>query len=324
MVPIGDKEVRVVGQIAPTTHKMVKQVVGGNQVVAQTYVTLEESFTCVSTHDELEVNLRIAEEVIILPNVLTKVTIKSEESWSGHTYPSRELIIQLNRNSPEGLIMDETLIRDSGEKLITFVINQTDKAIHLMAGNILGKGQILGNRMLNIDEQTYLSFTGNKEDKNLQIIKELNKLDFPERSEQLVNLLEEFREVVAIKGDKLGRTSIVEHEIKIEPNAKSFFIPNYKLPISRREIINAKVEEMKRDDIVRESNSPYNSPLLLVPKKDGDWRLVVDYRQLNKQTIPDRFPIPVINDVLAQLGGAKVFTSLDLLSGYWQVPLSEE
>ena len=63
---------------------------------------------------------------------------------------------------------------------------------------------------------------------------------------------------------------------------------------------------------------------MLVPKKDGGWKLVIDFRRLNCQTVPDRLPMPVINDVLAQLGGAHIFSSLDLLSGYWQVPLTEE
>ena len=84
------------------------------------------------------------------------------------------------------------------------------------------------------------------------------------------------------------------------------------------------VKDMKKEGIVRDSTSPYNSPLLLVPKKNNEWRLVVDFRKLNQNTVPDRFPMPVINDVLAQLGGAKIFTSLDLLSGYWQIPLAEE
>ena len=54
-----------------------------------------------------------------------------------------------------------------------------------------------------------------------------------------------------------------------------------------------------------------------MPKKDGSSRLVSDYRKLNSNTVPDRMPMPVINEVLAQLGGAKVFSSLDLLSDYW-------
>ena len=88
--------------------------------------------------------------------------------------------------------------------------------------------------------------------------------------------------------------------------------------------VNNIVDEMKADGIVVPSNSLCNSPLLLVPKKDGSWRLVIDFRNLNSQTVPDRLPMPVISDVLAQLGGARVFSSLDLLSGYWQVPTAEE
>ena len=75
--------------------------------------------------------------------------------------------------------------------------------------------------------------------------------------------------------------------------------------------------------MIKESLSPYNSPLLLVPKKDGSWRLVIDYRQLNKQTVPDRLPMPHFEEALTQLSGAKIFSSLDLLSGYHQVPLAE-
>ena len=63
--------------------------------------------------------------------------------------------------------------------------------------------------------------------------------------------------------------------------------------------------------------------MLLVPKKDGSWRLVIDYRQLNKQTIPGRLPMQHFEEALTQLSGAKIFSSLDLLSGYYQVPLAE-
>ena len=75
--------------------------------------------------------------------------------------------------------------------------------------------------------------------------------------------------------------------------------------------------------MIKESLSPYNSPLLLVPKKDGSWRLVIDYRQLNKQTVPDRLPMPHFEEALTHLSGAKISSSLDLLSGYYQVPLAE-
>jgi hypothetical protein len=88
--------------------------------------------------------------------------------------------------------------------------------------------------------------------------------------------------------------------------------------------IERQVKELLPASLIVPSNSPYASPVLLVQKKDGTWKFCIDFRKLNDITIKNRFPMPLIDDILDELAGTKFFTKLDMRSGYHQVRMKEE
>jgi hypothetical protein len=98
----------------------------------------------------------------------------------------------------------------------------------------------------------------------------------------------------------------------------------YRLSSSEREKVREIVDDLIEKQIIEDTVSPYSSPILLVPKKNGEVRMVVDYRKLNAITVKDRYPLPLIEDQLERLSGSCVFTTLDLKAGYHQIPMAED
>ena len=97
----------------------------------------------------------------------------------------------------------------------------------------------------------------------------------------------------------------------------------YRYSKQQKDIIDELVQDYLKSGVIQNSSSPYSSPVVLVGKKDGSWRLCIDYRDLNKSTVKNRFPIPLVDDLLDELHGSTVFSKIDLRSGYNQVRMAE-
>ena len=99
------------------------------------------------------------------------------------------------------------------------------------------------------------------------------------------------------------------------------YTPQYSTPHKMRGDIDAQVHELHDAGIVAPSTSPYNSPTLMVPKTDGGWRMVVDFRRLNQYVVTDPHPLPRIQNILEDLGGSMYFTAIDLLAGFYNLKI---
>lgn len=149
-------------------------------------------------------------------------------------------------------------------------------------------------------------------------------LNAEERS-RLTQTLRPFRDVFFSEGQKLTFTHEVKHQIKTVDESP-IHQKTYKYPYHLRNVVSEQIQKLLETGIVRESSSPWTSPIWVVPKKIDNsgkqkYRIVIDYRKLNEKTPADRYPIPEISEILDRLGKAQYFTVLDLASGFHQIEI---
>lgn len=110
-----------------------------------------------------------------------------------------------------------------------------------------------------------------------------------------------------------------DHKIPLMEGSNPVNQRPYRYALYQKTEIDKLVQNLLDAGTIKNSSSPYASPVVLVKKKDNTWRLCVDYRNLNSMTIKDRFPIPLIEDLMDELGGSSVYSKIDLRAGYHQV-----
>lgn len=145
----------------------------------------------------------------------------------------------------------------------------------------------------------------------------------PEEAEMAAELIRKRDAAFSHGAFDLGHCNIIPHRVQLT-DSKPISLPYRRIPPQDMKEVRDQLQELLDKGIIRKSNSPYGSPVVIVRKKNGTIRLCIDYRQLNAKTIGDAFPLPRIEEALEALGGSKIFSSLDLAHGYFQVAVHED
>ena len=119
-----------------------------------------------------------------------------------------------------------------------------------------------------------------------------------------------------------GVTTMVHHHIPTTGNPVR--VPPRRMPIQYKENIECQIQQMLERGIIEESTSPWMAPAVFVRNNSGDIRICIDYRELNKRTQKEVYPLPLSDEVQDKLSGSTIFSTLDLQSSYWQLPVNPE
>ena len=226
-----------------------------------------------------------------------------------------------------GVVIPNCLISViNGCKTQLVVINLTDHPFTISPGNTVA----LAERI----EEHEIAYTDNCSDASPTIrdtkcpIDDIDlskcKLDHiePDKKEQLMDLLNRYKHVFANKDTQLGRTNVVKLKIDTGDSPPVRQRP-YRMPLTLRPELEKQLDEMLEAKIIRPSSSAYSSPIILVPKNNNEYRLVVDFRKLNENLVKNAYPIPNIEDIISHLGNCQYYSKLDLKAGFWQVAIEE-
>ena len=230
----------------------------------------------------------------------------------------------------EKLMLPVALVRVEDRRTRTTVLNPTEESVAIVKGSILGRIEPVQAILDRGGCEVGAVEPGPGPEADIPLSEPLEEMIdgaagslSPRERTQLAELIREFRDVFLEPGGTLGRTSVVRHKIETG-DARPIKQAVRRAPVHQQAMVEEEVDKMKKSGVIRESESPWSSPIVLVKKKDGSTRFCVDYRRLNEVTVKDAYPLPRIDDCFDTLNGHRYFSTLDLASGYWQVEMEPE
>nr|GFA74928.1 putative reverse transcriptase domain-containing protein [Tanacetum cinerariifolium] len=155
-------------------------------------------------------------------------------------------------------------------------------------------------------------------------LKQLKTMKVNESKLKDIPVVREFPDVFPENLSGLPPSRKVEFRIDLIHGAMPVAKSPYRLAPTKMQELANQLKELQDKGFIRPSSSPWGAPVLFVKKKDGSFRMCIDYRELNKLTIKNRYPFPRIDDLFDQLQGSKYFSKIDLRSGYHQLRVREE
>lgn len=230
----------------------------------------------------------------------------------------------------DGVYVASAIVKINEGKVLTSVLNVNEKEIEIICPIIKVKEiEESSENKLNLP-RVNVNIVKKPKDRGEEV---LNQLRLEHLCKEERKLLEatcyEFQDIFHLPGDKLSYTNAIKHSIVVEPGTQPINSRPYRLPETQKEEVDRQVKKLIEEGVLEESQSPWNSPMLVVPKKlDASgvqkWRLVIDYRKLNEKTIGDAYPLPDISEILDQLGNSKYFSCVDMIQGYHQIEMNPE
>lgn len=219
----------------------------------------------------------------------------------------------------KGIVVPSTIVYEKNSWLR--VLNTHD-SIKIVNTEGIKASQISDFHILQIEKD---NSNTTKRVRNLQSILKKRVPEFMRN--KVIDLCTNYSDIFHIEGDKSTVNNFYEQKLIMKDN-EPVQTKNYRqAPVQKAEI-NRQIKILLENELIELSTSPYNSPVIIVPKKSTDGkpkhRMCIDYRKLNKKIVPDKFPLPRIEEILEGLGRAKFFSVMDLYSGFHQIPLAKE
>ena len=221
--------------------------------------------------------------------------------------------INRDQESLEGLTIVPGILDNETAELLC--INFTNSVRKINSGTKLGKST-LTLPPEEPDKANILSTTllqKYKKESTEELSNLLNDTDFKSHKQRLLQLLSKYRKAIALPGEQLGKTDLVEHQIVLHEGTAPIRSRAYRTPHSLQKAVKKELERLLKEGIICPCQSDFSSPVVIVHKKDGSIRLCIDYRRLNACTVKDLYTLPHIQDILSNLRGSVIFTTIDLL-----------